>query len=165
MVPLAVVLGARSCPRVGEPDDRRDVAVPWRPIVLVGLAMVLFYMVDTAATTWGPTYLDDTFPHPERLVALATFPYLVATLVCGWPATALVAATAPVPVLRAGAVVASASPSRVVVRAHLAGGRGGLHPARAGAAVIAPLQLLGRRPDRGRRGASTRCCGRPAWTR
>jgi hypothetical protein len=31
-----------------------QVQVPWRPIVLVGLAMVLFYMVDTAAFTWGP---------------------------------------------------------------------------------------------------------------
>ena len=42
-------------------------------------ALVLFYMVDTAATTWGPTYLDDTFSTPEDLVALATFPYLVAS--------------------------------------------------------------------------------------
>src|SRR5262249_2543957 len=33
------------------------VHVPWRPIMLVGLAMVLFYMVDTAAFTWGPQYL------------------------------------------------------------------------------------------------------------
>ena len=32
--------------------------MPWRPILLVGAALVLFYMVDTAAFTWGPTYLD-----------------------------------------------------------------------------------------------------------
>src|SRR4051812_48143578 len=38
-----------------------QVQVPWRPILLVGLAMVLFYMVDTAAFTWGPQYLDDVF--------------------------------------------------------------------------------------------------------
>jgi hypothetical protein len=42
--------------------------VPWRPILLVGLGMVLFYMVDTAAQTWGPTYLDQTFDTPEQLV-------------------------------------------------------------------------------------------------
>ena len=43
--------------------------------------MVLFYMVDTAAQTWGPTYLDDTVDAPHSLVALATLPYLVASLV------------------------------------------------------------------------------------
>ena len=41
--------------------ETSDVAVPWRPILLVGTELVLFYMVDTAAATWGPTYLDDTF--------------------------------------------------------------------------------------------------------
>ena len=41
-------------------------AVPWRPLLLVGAALVLFYMVDTAAATWGPTYLDDALRHPLR---------------------------------------------------------------------------------------------------
>ena len=45
--------------------DAPVVHVPWRPIVLVGLAMVLFYMVDTAAFTWGPQYLDKVFPTPS----------------------------------------------------------------------------------------------------
>ena len=58
---------------------RRRVAVPWRPLLLVGLGLVVFYMVDTAATTWGPTYLDRTFDTPAGLVALATFPYLLAS--------------------------------------------------------------------------------------
>ena len=40
-------------------------AVPWRPLLLVGAALVLFYMVDTAASTWGPTYLDDAFDTPS----------------------------------------------------------------------------------------------------
>ena len=103
-----VALAAPFLPRVGEPDTG-DVQVPWRPIVLVGLAMVLFYMVDTAATTWGPTYLDNTFPTPSRLVALATFPYLLATLVMRLAGDGLVARFGPVPVLRTGAVVALAS--------------------------------------------------------
>ncbi len=63
----------------GATATAESVAVPWRPIVLVGVALVLFYMVDTAAATWGPTYLDDTFSTPEGLVALATFPYLIAS--------------------------------------------------------------------------------------
>jgi len=84
------------------------VHVPWRPIVLVGLAMVLFYMVDTAAFTWGPQYLDDVFPTPSALVALAVFPYLLASGAVRWAGDTLVARHGAVPVLRVGAVVACA---------------------------------------------------------
>ena len=94
LVPLLAV-AAPYLRRVGSPTTSHDVAVPWRPIVLVGLAMVLFYMVDTAAATWGPTYLDRAFATPTSLLALATFPYLVASLVARWRATGWYAATAP----------------------------------------------------------------------
>ncbi|HEY3530233.1 MAG TPA: MFS transporter [Nocardioides sp.] len=83
-----------------------QVHVPWRPIVLVGLAMVLFYMVDTAAFTWGPQYLDKVFPTPSALVALAVFPYLLASGTVRLSGDALVARYGAVPVLRVGAVVA-----------------------------------------------------------
>ncbi|MGI8418338.1 MAG: hypothetical protein ACR2P2_19500 [Nakamurella sp.] len=49
--------------------------------MLVGLAIVLFYMVDTASTTWGSIYFDSTLHSPARLVALATLPYLLASFV------------------------------------------------------------------------------------
>jgi Na+/melibiose symporter-like transporter len=84
------------------------IQVPWRPIVLVGLAMVLFYMVDTAAFTWGPQYLDDVFDAPSALVALAVFPYLLASGIVRLAGDGLVARYGAVPVLRVGAVVASA---------------------------------------------------------
>ena len=83
------------------------VPVPWRPIVMVGLGMVVFYMVDTASQTWGPTFLDDTFTTPESLVALATFPYLLASLVVRLAGDGLVARYGAVRVLRTGSVVAS----------------------------------------------------------
>ena len=58
--------------------------------------MVLFYMVDTAATTWGPTYLDHTFDTPAGLVALATFPYLLASGLVRLAGDRLVARYGPV---------------------------------------------------------------------
>lgn len=88
--------------------------VPWRPILLVGLGMVLFYMVDTAATTWGPTYLDTTFGTPSELVALATFPYLVASGVMRLAGDRTVARYGPVAVLQAGGVAAALSLAVVV---------------------------------------------------
>ncbi|TIC87391.1 MFS transporter [Nocardioides sp. GY 10113] len=80
--------------------------VPWRPIVLVGAAMVVFYMVDTASQTWGAVYLDEVFDAPSRWVALATLPYLMASLVTRLAGDRLVAAYGAVLVLRIGAVVA-----------------------------------------------------------
>jgi MFS family permease len=84
------------------------VHVPWRPIILVGLAMVLFYMVDTAAFTWGPQYLDDVFDAPSALVALAVFPYLLASGTVRLAGDGLVARYGAVSVLRVGAVIACA---------------------------------------------------------
>jgi len=82
------------------------VQVPWRPIVMVGLAMVLFYMVDTAAFTWGPQYLDHVFDTPSQLVALAVFPYLLASGTVRLAGDSLVARYGAVRVLRVGTVVA-----------------------------------------------------------
>jgi MFS family permease len=84
------------------------IEVPWRPIILVGLAMVLFYMVDTSAFTWGPQYLDKVFSAPSHLVALAVFPYLLASGTVRLSGDTLVARYGAVPVLRVGAVVACA---------------------------------------------------------
>ncbi|KRC54819.1 MULTISPECIES: MFS transporter [unclassified Nocardioides] len=82
--------------------------VPWRPILMVGLGMVVFYMVDTAAQTWGAVYIDEVLDAPSRWVALATLPYLVASLLVRLAGDHLVQRYGAVPVLRVGAVVASA---------------------------------------------------------
>ncbi|WP_408898738.1 MFS transporter [Nocardioides sp. R1-1] len=83
-------------------------AIPWRPILMVGLGMVVFYMVDTAAQTWGAVYLDDVVDAPSRFVALAALPYLLASLVVRVAGDALVERYGATPVLRVGAVVACA---------------------------------------------------------
>ncbi|WP_141014076.1 MFS transporter [Nocardioides sambongensis] len=114
-VPLVVAL-LPFLPPDEEPDDllvqpaAADLAVPvpWRPIVMVGLGMVIFYMVDTASQTWGAVYLDEVFDAPSRWVALATLPYLVASLVTRLAGDGLVARYGAVPVLRCGAVIACA---------------------------------------------------------
>ena len=118
-----------------------DIAVPWRPIVLVGLAMVLFYMVDTAATTWGPTYLDRTFTTPSGLLALATFPYLVASLVARFAGDGLVRRHGPVLLLRAGAVVSAAALLIVVTAPSWPLAVAGFTLLGLGAAIIAPLSF------------------------
>lgn len=88
-------------------DQAASIVVPSRPILLVGLGLVVFYMADTASQTWGPAYLDDAFTTPSSLVALATFPYLLASLLVRLAGDGLVARYGAVAVLRTGAVVAS----------------------------------------------------------
>jgi MFS family permease len=109
LVPLAVAFapflrrehGALE-PAVGSTGE----VVPWRPLMLVGAALVLFYTVDTAAATWGPTYLADEFDTPSGLVALATLPYLVASGVMRLGGDSLATRWGPVVLLRSGALVA-----------------------------------------------------------
>ncbi|HET7432967.1 MAG TPA: MFS transporter [Nocardioides sp.] len=117
------------------------VHVPWRPIVLVGLAMVLFYMVDTAAFTWGPQYLDKVFPTPSALVALAVFPYLLASGAVRLSGDALVARYGAVPVLRVGAMVACAGLVVTVLAPVWPVAVLGFFVVGGGVAVVAPLSF------------------------
>ena len=116
LAPLAV-LGApllrRDVPSSTAPPSVQDLGLPWRRIALVGLALVLFYMVDTAATAWGPTYLssDTVFDDPptsSAMFALATLPYLAATLLARLLGDGLTARFGPTAVVRVGAVLAFA---------------------------------------------------------
>jgi MFS family permease len=140
IVPVAAAL-APYLPRDHTVVDADAGEVPWRPILLVGLAMVLFYMVDTAAQTWGPTYLDDVFDTPHRLVALATFPYLIASLVTRVAGDGLVARHGAVPVLRIGALVGCAALAVVVFAPTWPVAVLGFTVLGAGVAVIAPLSF------------------------
>jgi fucose permease len=142
VVPLGALLAAYLPREHGEAVTAAEhTDVPWRPIVLVGLGMVLFYMVDTAAQTWGPTYLDKTVDAPHALVALATLPYLVASLVLRLAGDSLVARYGATPVLRVGAVVASLSLLVVVAAQSWPVAVLGFTLLGAGVSVIAPLSF------------------------
>ena len=118
-----------------------DVAVPWRPILLVGAALVLFYMVDTAAFTWGPTHLDRALDAPSGLVALATFPYLLASGLVRLAGDGLVRRHGPVRVLRVGALVACLGLAVVVFAPSWQVAVLGFLVMGAGVAVVAPLSF------------------------
>jgi Major Facilitator Superfamily len=141
VVPLAVLFGPFLRRDRGPVEAVAAVAVPWRPILLVGLAMVLFYMVDTAAATWGPTYLDRTFHTPSGLVALATFPYLVASGVLRLAGDGLVSRYGEVRVLRVGALTASGALAVVVFAPTWPVAVLGFTLLGGGVAVIAPLSF------------------------
>jgi MFS family permease len=115
--------------------------VPWRRILLLGMAMVLFYMVDTAATTWGPVFLHSAHDAPTWLLPLATLPYLVASgatrLAGDWAVSTLGA----VVLVRTGAVVASLSLAVIVFSPTWPVAVLGFTVLGASVAVIAPLSF------------------------
>ncbi|WP_307864644.1 MFS transporter [Allobranchiibius sp. CTAmp26] len=130
-----------SAPR--PPIDRPPVVleVPWRRILVVGAALVLFYMVDTAVTTWGPTYVDRTFDAPGPLVAVATLPYLAASLVGRGSGDRLAARFGATPLLRVGACVGAVGLAIVVLAPSSYVAMAGFVVLGTGVAVVAPLSF------------------------
>jgi len=158
LLPLAMVAAPFLAHERGAALSSAAVKVPWRPILIVGMALVIFYMVDTAAFTWGPTYLDRVVDAPSRLVALATFPYLLASGIVRLLGDDLVRRFGPTPVLRVGAVVASAALAVVVFAPTWPVAVLGFLVVGGGVAVVAPLSFSAAariagfdEPDPGRR--------------
>ena len=141
LVPLVVAFGPFLPRDHGPTELASEVAVPWRPIILVGIAMVLFYMVDTGVQTWGPLYLDHTFTTPERYVALSALAYLLASGAVRLAGDSLVARFGPVVVLRVGAVVGAGALAIVVFSSTWQVAVVGFAILGAGVAVVAPLSF------------------------
>ncbi|GAB2444539.1 MFS transporter [Nocardioides hungaricus] len=140
-IPLAVAFGP-FLPRDHGPTELPEaLAVPWRPILLVGVAMVLFYMVDTAVQTWGPLFLDHTFGTSERYVALSALCYLLASGLVRLAGDGLVARFGPVVVLRIGAVIGAGALAIVVFAPTWQAAVLGFAVLGAGVAVVAPLSF------------------------
>lgn len=141
LVPLAVAF-APYLPRDHGPTElATKVAVPWRPIVLVGIAMVLFYMVDTAVQTWSPLFLEHEFETPKRYFSLAALAYLLVSGLVRLAGDRLVARFGAVPVLRVGAVISAAALGLVVFSPTWQVAVLGFAIVGGGIAVVAPLSF------------------------
>ncbi|MFD6140995.1 MFS transporter [Promicromonospora sp. NPDC060271] len=115
--------------------------IPWGPIWLVGSGLVVFYMADTAAAAWGPVLLALDLAAPGNLVALATLPYLVASMVVRLAGDHLVARFGVVPLLRIGAVVAFGALALVALAPSWPVAVAGFAVLGASIALVAPLSF------------------------
>lgn len=138
---VAVPLLPHAVSAVGDAPQAVAVDIPWRRISLLGAAMVLFYMVDTAATTWGPVFLKSTHGAPGWLLPLATLPYLVASGVTRLLGDRAVARFGTVPLLRGGALAASLGLAVIVFSPSWPVAVLGFTLVGAAVAVIAPLSF------------------------
>jgi predicted MFS family arabinose efflux permease len=83
---IAAVAGGRLAPVTRarpEPDlaPGRPAATPWRPILLLGTAVVCFYVADSGTSTWSADYLHEVLHTSKGVAALALAAYLGASLV------------------------------------------------------------------------------------
>jgi hypothetical protein len=115
--------------------------IPWRPIWLVGSGLVVFYMADTAAAAWGPVLLSLDLGAPGNLVALASLPYLVASMLVRLAGGLLVTRFGVVPVLRIGAVVAFGALALVALAPSWQVAVAGFAVLGASIALVAPLSF------------------------
>ena len=141
VLPLAATLAPYLPRDHGVAATSTESDVPWRAIVMVGLALVVFYTVDTAAATWGPVYLDDVFDAPADLVALATLPYLVASGVVRLAGDHLTERVGAVLLLRIGAGIALVALTVVVAAPSWPVAVLGFTLLGCGVAVVAPLSF------------------------
>ena len=140
-LPLAAAAAPYLARDHGTAATSTETDVPWRAIVMIGLALVVFYTVDTAAATWGPVYLDDVFDAPEDLVALATLPYLVASGLVRLVGDRLTEQVGAVRLLRAGAAIAFVALVLVVAAPSWPVAVVGFTLLGCGVAVVAPLSF------------------------
>ncbi len=113
--------------------------LPWRPILIFGLVVLLFYAADTGILTWSSVYLEDALDATKTVAPLAYGAYQAGALVSrfggdflvrrvGAPAVVTLGTT--VGIIGLATVVSAAAPVMAIV---------GFFTAGLGLAILAPL--------------------------
>lgn len=78
----AAVAGDGAEPPVpaAQPGPTSRVVVPWRPVVMLGLVVVAFYIVDSAVSAWSALFLAQDVGAPTHVQPLGYAAYLGTTL-------------------------------------------------------------------------------------
>jgi MFS family permease len=118
-----------------------DVDVPWRPILIFGLVIVVFYAADTGILTWSSVYLHDALDATKSVAPLAFAAYETGAIVSRFGGDFLVRRRGAAFVVRLGAatgiaglvgVVAAPAPLLAIASFFVVG---------LGLAILAPLSF------------------------
>lgn len=123
------------------PDQpsRAPVRVPWRPIVVIGIALTCVYIVDSAASNWSAVYLTKALGSSESIAALAYACYALTTLLARVFVDRGVMARGAVRLVRGGASVAVVAAVLIALAPSPAWGLAAFALLGAGAAPVIPL--------------------------
>jgi MFS family permease len=136
-------------------DGRRS--IPWKALGLLGLALVLFYVADSAASSWSSIYLSDVLLASATVAPLAYGAYQATSLASRAVGDRAVRRYGPTSVVRVAALVGVVGLSLVIAAQAPWLAILGFAVLGAGVAVVAPLtfaaagRLAGPDPGRMRR--------------
>jgi fucose permease len=106
---LAVVAGpALLSADHGEGTGPMGRRVPWRPVLLLGAAMVCFYVTDAGAGSWATTYAHDVLKASSSLAPVAYAAYQLTALLSRIAGDQVVRRIGIEPTVRIGAVIGAA---------------------------------------------------------
>jgi MFS family permease len=140
----AVIALIAFAPFLPKADDEpvgtvADSAIPWRPLLLLGTALVLFYVADSAASSWSTIYLRDGLAASAGLAPIAYGSYQATSLLSRLAGDFLVRRQGAVPVVRLAAATGTTGLLLVVLAPGPALAIAGFAVLGAGLAVVAPL--------------------------
>ncbi|SDO50873.1 Major Facilitator Superfamily protein [Nakamurella panacisegetis] len=144
LVPTAVVIAAIALgpylPGIeAAPDTEAAAQLPWRPLLLLGAALVLFYIADSAASSWSTIYLRDGLAATAGVAPLAYGAYQTTSLLSRVAGDFLVRRSGAVTVVRMAAGIGAVGLLLVVLAPGPAVAIAGFAVLGAGLAVVAPL--------------------------
>jgi MFS family permease len=115
--------------------------LPWRPVLVFGLVVLLFYAADTGILTWSSVYLEDALGATASVAPLAYGAYQAGALVSRFGGDFLVRRVGPAPVVVTGTIVGVAGLAVVVSAAAPAMAIAGFFVTGLGLAILAPLSF------------------------
>src|SRR5207302_2719423 len=112
--------------------------IPWVPILLIGGAVMLMYIADSATSNWGAVYLHDGLHASKSVAPLGLGAYLTCQVLGRAGADRLVRRYGPVKVVAAGGLVGAVGMTLVAVAPRPFVGVLGFAVVGAGLCVVVP---------------------------
>jgi MFS family permease len=142
-VAIALVAGPsllrRDEERAYAPEPRAvTVRVPWRPILLIGIAVTITYIAESATSNWGAVYLHDALGGSRSVAALGLGAYLTCQVAGRARADRVVGRFGATRTVASGAVIGAAGLAMVVAAPGPAVGIAGFAIVGLGLSVVVP---------------------------
>jgi MFS family permease len=142
---VAWYVGGRLAPVTSERSaattSTSTVSTPWRPILLLGLAVVCFYVADSGTSSWSSDYLHEVLHAGKGIAPLAFAGYTGASLVSRLLGDHAVRRRGGAAVVRTGALVGAAGLLLVVLAQQTWVAIAGFTVLGLGVGIIAPLSF------------------------
>lgn len=139
-----VVVASPHFIRVKEHDPGLSAAgldLPWRPVLVFGLVVLLFYAADTGILTWSSVYLEDALDAGTSVAPLAYGAYQAGALLSRFGGDFVVRSIGARKVVVMGTVVGVVGLAVVVTAVSPAMAIGGFFVTGLGLAILAPLSF------------------------